>query len=49
MDYAKYGEILEEKLFQSSRDLRLGQRFPFQQDNEPKHIAKATLECEMFK
>jgi hypothetical protein len=31
-------------LFQSSRDMRLGRRFTFQQDNEPKHTAKATLE-----
>ena len=43
MDGAKYKEILEGNLFQSSRDLRLGQRFTFQQDNNPKHIAKATL------
>ena len=28
----------------SSRDLRLGRRFTFQQDNNPKHTAKATLE-----
>ena len=27
----------------SSRDLRLGRRFTFQQDNDPKHSAKATL------
>ncbi|MGH0123232.1 UNVERIFIED_CONTAM: hypothetical protein FKN15_011697 [Acipenser sinensis] len=44
MDGAKYREIFEGNLFQSSRDLRLGQRFTFQQDNDPKHTAKATLE-----
>ena len=44
MDGAKYREILEGNLFHSSRDLRLGQRFTFQQDNGPKHTAKATLE-----
>ena len=44
MDGAKYREILEGNLFQSSRDLRLGRRFNFQQDNEPKHTDKATLE-----
>jgi hypothetical protein len=43
MDGAKYREILEGNLFQSSRDLRLGRRFTFQQDNDPKHTAKATL------
>jgi hypothetical protein len=40
MDGAKY--ILEGNLFQSSRDLRLGLRYTFQQDNDPKHTAKAT-------
>uniref|UniRef100_A0A673WES8 Uncharacterized protein n=1 Tax=Salmo trutta TaxID=8032 RepID=A0A673WES8_SALTR len=35
-------EILEGNLFQSSRDLRLGQRFTFLQDNDTKHTAKAT-------
>ena len=44
MDGAKYREILDGNLFQSSRDLRLGRRFTFQQDNDPKHTAKATLE-----
>uniref|UniRef100_A0A8K9UU17 Transposase Tc1-like domain-containing protein n=1 Tax=Oncorhynchus mykiss TaxID=8022 RepID=A0A8K9UU17_ONCMY len=44
MDGTKYREILEGNLFQSSRDLRLGQRFTFQQDNDPKHTAKATPE-----
>ena len=43
MDGAKYKEILEGNLFQSSRDLRLGQRFTFQQDKDPKHTAKSTL------
>ena len=43
MDGTKYMEILEGNLFQSSRDLRLGRRFTFQQDNDPKHTAKATL------
>jgi hypothetical protein len=44
MDGTKYRYILEGNLFQSSRDFRLGQRFPFQQDNDPKHTVKATLE-----
>ena len=44
MDAAKYREILEGNLFQSSRDLRLVQRFTFQQGNDPKNTAKATLE-----
>ena len=44
MDGAKYREILEGNLFQSFRDLRLGRRFTFQQGNDPKHTAKATLE-----
>ena len=44
MDGAKYREILEGNLFQSSRDLRLGRRFIFQQDNDLKHTSKATLE-----
>ena len=35
MDTAKYREILEGNLFQSSGDLRLGRRFTFQQDNDP--------------
>ena len=44
MDGAKYRDILEQNLFQSACDLRLGRRFTFQQDNDPKHTAKATLE-----
>ena len=43
MDGAKYRDILEGNLFQFSRDVGLGRRFTFQQDNDPKHTAKATL------
>ena len=44
MDGAKYREFIKGNLFQSSRDLRLGQRFTFQQHNDPMQTAKATLE-----
>jgi hypothetical protein len=44
MNGAKYREILDENLFQSTQDLRLGRRFTFQQDNNPKHRAKTTKE-----
>ena len=37
------GKFLSGNQFQPSRDLRLGQRFTFQQDNDPKHTAKAAL------
>uniref|UniRef100_A0AAQ5X6E9 Origin recognition complex subunit 3 n=1 Tax=Amphiprion ocellaris TaxID=80972 RepID=A0AAQ5X6E9_AMPOC len=36
----KYHQILEDNLIQSARELRLGRRFIFQQDNDPKHTAK---------
>ena len=41
MDGAKYREIVEGNLFQSSRDLRLGKRFFL---SILKHTVKATLE-----
>ena len=41
---AKYRQIIEDNLLQSAKDLRLQQKFKFQQDNDPKHTAKATLE-----
>ncbi|KAL0147737.1 hypothetical protein M9458_056976, partial [Cirrhinus mrigala] len=44
MNAAKYRDILDENLLQSARDLRLGQRFTFQQDNDPKHTAKIMKE-----
>ena len=44
MDGAKYRAILEENLLEAAKDLRLGRRFIFQQDNDPKHKARATME-----
>ena len=43
MNGAKYRQILEANLLQSAKDLRQRQRFTFQQDNNLKHTAKATL------
>ena len=42
MNGAKYREIFDENLLHSAQDLRLGRRFTFQQDNDPKHTAKTT-------
>ena len=44
MNGAKHTEILDENLRQSAQDLRLGPSFTFQQDNDPKHTAKAMQE-----
>ena len=44
MKRAKKREILGKNLLQSTQDLRLGQRFTFQQDNDLKHTAKTTQE-----
>ena len=44
MDGATYRKIPEENLLPSARKLKLGRKFTFQLDNDPKHTAKATLE-----
>lgn len=44
MDIVKDKAILEEYLFHSARDLKLEQWFMFQQENDPKYAAKATME-----
>ena len=44
MDGAKHRRILDENLLESAMNLKLGQRFTFHQDNDPKHKAKPTLE-----
>ena len=44
MNGEKYREILEENLLTSASDLKLRRNFKFQQDNDPKHTARATSE-----
>ena len=44
MNRAKYKEILNENLLQSTQDLRLGRKFTLKKDNDPKHTAKTTQE-----
>jgi hypothetical protein len=44
MNSAKNREILDENLLRSAQDLRLGRRFIFQQDNNPKHTTKTMQE-----
>ena len=40
MNGPKYRQILEENLLKNEKDLRLQQRFTFQQNNDPNHTAK---------
>jgi hypothetical protein len=42
MKGGKYRQILDENLLHNANNLRLGRRFMFQQDNDPKLTAKAT-------
>jgi hypothetical protein len=44
MNTAKYREIFDENLLQGTQELRLGRRFTFQLDNNPKHTAKTMQE-----
>ena len=43
MHGAKYGAMLEGNMLEWARDVRLRWRFTFQQDNNPKHTARATM------
>ena len=42
MNYTKYQDILVENLVAFARKLRLGLRWTFQQENDPKHTSKST-------
>ena len=44
MNRAKYREILDENMLQSTQDLSLWRRITFQQDTDPNHTAKTTQE-----
>nr|ACJ02102.1 SPATA5 [Salmo salar] len=45
---AKYREILDENMLQSAQDLRLGRRFTFQQDNDPKQTDRAGVDSDKY-
>ena len=42
MNALKYQDILNQNLLPSARKLKLGRHWVFQQDNDPKHMAKST-------
>uniref|UniRef100_A0A8C5M7V7 Transposase n=1 Tax=Leptobrachium leishanense TaxID=445787 RepID=A0A8C5M7V7_9ANUR len=42
MNSLQYQEILDDNVMQSVTNLRLGKRWTFQQDNDPKHTSKST-------
>ena len=44
MDGTQNRKIREENLLPCARKLKLGRKFAFQHDNDPKHTEKATLE-----
>ena len=44
MDGTRYRKFLEDHLLPSARKLKLGQKFTFQHDIDPKHTDKTTLE-----
>uniref|UniRef100_A0AAZ3Q362 Tc1-like transposase DDE domain-containing protein n=1 Tax=Oncorhynchus tshawytscha TaxID=74940 RepID=A0AAZ3Q362_ONCTS len=44
MNGAKYRELLDENLLQNTLDLRIGHRFTFQENNNPKHTAMTMQE-----
>lgn len=43
-DVVKYRDKLDKNLMQSTRDLRLGQRFTLQQNSDSEHTAKTARE-----
>ncbi|KAF7642681.1 hypothetical protein LDENG_00253030 [Lucifuga dentata] len=45
MDGAKNREILEKNLMKSAKRLKMGQKFIFQQDNDPKHKNRISIEA----
>ncbi|KAI4873719.1 hypothetical protein NFI96_000465, partial [Prochilodus magdalenae] len=42
MNALKYQDILKQNLVASARKLKMGRHWVFQQDNDPKHMAKST-------